>query len=116
VRSIEAVLGMVRDGTGDDESAARLFRAVGYYLAGAAIDETAGYAKGPSAAEPVSNEYTEKECPLLFRCAKYFQRPEWGKTFELGLEALFAAGGQAPRNRGMLKVPSPPRASRKPRR
>lgn len=92
VRFIEAVLGMVREGTGDDESAARLFRAVGYYLTGAAIDETAGYAAGPSAAEPVSNEYIERECPLLFRCARYFQRPEWNTTFALGLEALFAAG------------------------
>lgn len=92
VRFIERILGMVRDATGgDDETAARHFRAVGYYLAGAALDETAGYAKGPSAAEPASNELIAKECPLLTRSARYFQRPEWDKTFELGLEALFAA-------------------------
>ena len=102
VRFIEAVLGMAREATGDDESAARLFRAVGYYLTGAAIDETAGYAKGPSAADPVGNDLIEKECPLLLRCARYFQRPEWDKTFVLGLEALMAA--------------SPARASRKRRR
>ena len=116
VRFIEAVLGMVREATGEDESAARLFRAVGYYLTGAAIDETAGYAKGPSAAEPVGDAFIEKECPLLFRSAKYFQRPEWDKTFALGLEALFAAGGQTARERSLLKAPSPPKASRKRRR
>ena len=106
VRFIEAVLGMVREGTADDESAARLFRAVGYYLAGAAIDETAGYAKGPSAAEPVSGDFIEKQCPVLFRSAKYFQRPEWDKTFALGLEALLAAATQ----------PVPGRRRAKPRR
>lgn len=92
VRFIERILGMVRDATGgDDETAARYFRAVGYYLVGAGLDETSGYAKGPSAAEPVSNEFIAKECPLLARTAKYSQRSEWDKTFELGLEGLFAA-------------------------
>jgi AcrR family transcriptional regulator len=100
VRFIEALLGMVRDATGDDEAAARYFRAVGYYLAGAGLEETSGYAKGPSAAEPVTNEFIEKECPLLFRSARYFQQPEWDRTFALGLEALFAAGAKpAPRRR-----------------
>lgn len=104
VRFIERILGMVRDATGgDDEVAARRFRAVGYYLVGAALDETSGYAKGPSAAEPVSNEFIEKECPLLTRSARYFQRPEWDKTFDLGLEALFAAGSPPQRGSASLR-------------
>jgi len=108
VRFIENLLGMMRDATGDDEAAARYFRAVGYYLAGAALDETSGYAKGPSAAEPVRNEFIEKECPILWRSARYFQRPEWERTFALGLDALLAAAAKAP-------TPARSTASRTPR-
>lgn len=90
VRFIERLLGLVRDATGDDELAARYFRAVGYFLMGTGLDETSGYAKGPSAAEPVSDEYVARECPLLARTARYFARSEWDRTFELGLEALLA--------------------------
>ncbi|MGH8689300.1 MAG: TetR/AcrR family transcriptional regulator [Burkholderiales bacterium] len=91
VRFIEALLGIVRDVTGDDESAARHFRAIGYYLTGMGLDETAGYAKGPSAAEPVSDEFIARECPLLARSGRYFARSEWDRTFEVGLEAMLAA-------------------------
>jgi len=91
VRFIERLLGLVRDATGDDESAARYFRAIGYYLMGVGLDETSGYAKGPSAAEPVSDEFIERECPLLARTARFFQRGEWDRTFEVGLEAMIAA-------------------------
>jgi hypothetical protein len=91
VRFIERGLGMVRDATGDDELAARYFRAIGYYITGVVLDETAGYAKGPSAADPVSDEYIARECPLLARTGRYFARGEWDRTFELGLAALLAA-------------------------
>jgi AcrR family transcriptional regulator len=91
VRLIERVLQAVRDVVGDDELAARYFRAGGYYLMGVGLDETSGYAKGPSAAEPVDDEFIARECPLLARSAHYFQRSEWDRTFELGLEALISA-------------------------
>jgi len=90
VRFIERCLRVARDATGDDEFAARYFRAIGYYLMGTGLDETSGYAKGPSAAEPVSDEYVARECPLLARTARYFARSEWDRTFELGLEAMLA--------------------------
>src|SRR5262249_54249455 len=67
VRFIEKVLKIAHDITGDDESAARSFRTLGYYLMGAALDETMGYAKGPSAAEPVDGGFIARECPLLAR-------------------------------------------------
>jgi AcrR family transcriptional regulator len=92
VRFIERILGMVREAVGEDEAAARWFRALGYYLVGAALDETSGYAKGPSAADPVSDAFIADNAPVLARSARYFQRPEWDRTFELGLEALLAAG------------------------
>jgi AcrR family transcriptional regulator len=90
VRFIERCLRVARDATGDDELAARYFRAIGYYLMGTGLDETSGYAKGPTAAEPVSDEFIARECPLLAKTARYFSRREWDRTFELGLEALLA--------------------------
>jgi hypothetical protein len=57
---------------------------------GAGLDETAGYAKGPSAAEPVSDDYIAEHCPRLAAAAPYFRRAEWDRTFELGVEALLA--------------------------
>jgi AcrR family transcriptional regulator len=91
VRFIERVLAIAREITGDDETAARAFRTLGYYLLGAALDETMGYAKGPSAAEPVDGEFIARECPHLARSAPYFQRREWDKTFALGVEDMLAA-------------------------
>ncbi len=95
VRFIERLLGITREITGDDELAARHFRAIGYYLMGTGLDETAGYARGPSAAEPVADEFIARECPQLMRSARFFGRGEWDRTFELGLEAMLA--GLAPK-------------------
>ena len=99
VRFIERLLGLVRDATGDDDSAARYFRAIGYFLMGTGLDETSGYAKGPSAAEPASDEFIARECPLLARSASYFARAEWDRTFELGLEAMLSAVERAAKAR-----------------
>lgn len=88
VRFIESILEIVRAVVPDRELAARQFRVLGYYLVGACIDETSGYARGPSAAEPVSNEYIAEHCPNLMDSAEFFQSGHWDKTFELGVEAL----------------------------
>jgi AcrR family transcriptional regulator len=88
VRLIERVLSLVRAAIRDDALAARHFRVLGYYLTGAALDETAGYAQGPSAAEPVSDDYVAAHCPQLAAAAPYFKPAEWERTFALGLEAL----------------------------
>jgi AcrR family transcriptional regulator len=90
VRFIERVLGFIRAIEPNPERAARQFRAFGYYLTGAALDETIGYAKGPSAAAPVTDEYVVRECPLLAQSTPYFKAPHWDATFALGLEALIA--------------------------
>lgn len=91
VRYIESILRLVRSVAPDDELAARTFRTVGYFLTGASLDETAGYARGPSAAEPVSGEFIRRECPTLARAAPYFQAEHWDRTFELGVDALLSA-------------------------
>ena len=50
---LERMLSIFRDAGLDTETAARFFRVVGYYVIGGVLDETSGYAKGHSAAEPV---------------------------------------------------------------
>ena len=54
---------------------AQAFRIFGYYVIGAALDETSGYAAGPSAAAPVTEEYIARECPRLAAAAPFFKRP-----------------------------------------
>jgi len=93
VRYIDSVLAAIRAVEPDPERAARQFRAVGYYLTGASLDETSGYAKGPSAAEPVSDAYIAEHCPSLVAAAPYFQRAHWDATFDLGLQAIMDAFG-----------------------
>jgi len=90
VRFIERVLTIATQIVGDEELAARSFRTLGYYLGGACVDETMGYSKGPSAAEPVDGEFIARECPHLARAARFFQRDQWDKTFELGMNAMLS--------------------------
>lgn len=91
VRYIESILALVQAVVPDAGQAVRHFRVLGYYLAGAALDETAGYANGPSAAEPVDGAFIARECPRLAVAAPYFQREQWDATFDLGVRALLAA-------------------------
>jgi len=88
VRKLDEIIGLFREGGFDDATAARLFRDVGYYLTGAALDETAGYAKGPSSAEPVSDEAIARDCPNLAAVAGYFKPDSFAPTFEQGLDLL----------------------------
>ena len=94
VRFIESILRLIHALVEDVELAARHFRAVGYYLVGACLDETAGYARGPSAAEPVDREFIARECPLLTAAAPYFQPDHWSATWQLGVDALMARAVQ----------------------
>ena len=91
VRFIESILRLIRSVEPDPERAARSFRLMGYYLVGACLDETAGYARGPSAAEPVSDAFVARECALLAESAPYFQERQPDRTFELGVDLLMDA-------------------------
>jgi AcrR family transcriptional regulator len=90
VRLIEQVLALVQAVEPDPETMARQFRAMGYLLTGAALDETSGYARGPSAAEPVDDAFVAKHCPRLASVARYFKEPEWDATFAYAVDALMA--------------------------
>lgn len=91
VQFIEGILNLIRAVVPDPELAARHFRIAGYYLAGAALDETSGYARGPSAALPVSEAFVVRECPSLVAASRYFKADQWDATFGLGVDALLAA-------------------------
>jgi AcrR family transcriptional regulator len=88
VAFINGVIGILREAGFSDRDAAAYFRQIGYYLTGAALDEVAGYARGPSAAEPVSNETIAAQFKHLAAAALYFQPEYFQATFETGLEIL----------------------------
>jgi AcrR family transcriptional regulator len=85
---LEAVIGLFRDGAASDEEAARMFRAVGYYLSGAVLDETAGYARGPSTVAPVPEEVMVRDYPHVVAVAPFFAPEARERTFLAGLDAL----------------------------
>ena len=100
---LERTLSILRDAGLDTEAAARFFRVVGYYVVGGVLDETSGYGKGHSAAEPVPEAEVALAYPLVTAVNRYFKPPEYDRTFRLGLELLLdgiaheiAASAEAP--------------------
>src|SRR4029078_1787624 len=87
---LERILRIFEDAGFDTESMARLFRAVGYYLPGAPLDETAGYAKGPSATDPVPDDVAARDFPLITAANSYFRPEEREATFVRGLDIMLA--------------------------
>jgi len=85
---LDSIIGVFKDGGFGTELSARLFRAMSYYLMGAILDETAGYAKGPSAVTIVSNEELARDYPSVMAAGAYFGSTGFDKTFDLGLEML----------------------------
>jgi hypothetical protein len=67
-----------------------MFRAVSYYVMGAGLDETAGYARGPSTVEPVPEETMRRDYPHVAAAGRYFRPEDFDKTFELGWELMLA--------------------------
>ena len=105
---LNGILGLFEDGGFGPELSARLFRAAGYYLMGAILDETAGYAKGPSAVTTVGAEELARDYPSVMAAGAYFGAGDFDKTFELGLEMFLdemervreAALGETAKKRG----------------
>jgi AcrR family transcriptional regulator len=67
------------------------FRAIGYYIMGAGLDEAQGYIKGPSATEPVPETKARMDYPAITSLGRYFSKAHHEATFEHGLEALLDA-------------------------
>lgn len=72
----------------DEEQAVRMFRALGYYITGALLDETAGYTRGPSTVAPVAEEMMVERYPAVVGAARWFAPAEREKTFWDGLRIL----------------------------
>jgi AcrR family transcriptional regulator len=88
LRYLEEVLEIFRDAGFDTETAARLFRAMGYYMAGAALDEAVGYSRGASAVDPVPADVAARDYPLITAVNPYFREGQRPATFDLGLEIV----------------------------
>jgi AcrR family transcriptional regulator len=88
LRFLEELAKIFTEGGFDAEGGARAFRTVSYFLMGAILDETSGYALGPSAAEPVPEDEQRAIAPTVASFGPYFAKAHWDKTFALGLGAL----------------------------
>jgi AcrR family transcriptional regulator len=88
LRWLDGALAAFREAGLSDEDATRLFRGLGYYIIGGALDETSGYAKGPSALNPPSNEEVARDYPNVARAGNWFAPDQRDATFELGLNVL----------------------------
>lgn len=91
IRFLTNVITLFFEAGFDAESSARLFRSFSYYLVGATLDETSGYAKGPSAVEPVSDEVIMRDYPNLAKVGVYFKPGNLESTFNWGLD-MFIEG------------------------
>ena len=85
---LNGALGMFREAGLPPEATARLFRAYGYYVTGALLDETAGYAAGPSAAELVPDEVIRIDYPEVVAIGPFFKPEHHRATFAAGLDIL----------------------------
>ena len=75
----------------DAQTTASMFRAYSYYLTGAILDETSGYAKGPSAAEAVPEEEVARDYPQVVAAGPFFKQEHFDRTFSTGLEIFLRA-------------------------
>ncbi len=94
LRMLDGLISMFGEGGMDRATAVRLFRAVGYYLMGAGLDETAGYARGPSTVKPLPDDVMQRDFPNVYAAAPYFQPSEWDKTFDLGIDLMLRGVAQ----------------------
>jgi AcrR family transcriptional regulator len=105
---IERMLGHFHAALPDDRIAAQAFRVFGYYVIGAALDETSGYAEGPSSATPVADADIAGVAPRLAAAAPYFKRPYFDSTFDLGFEILLKGlADQRSSLLALLRTPKP---------
>ena len=91
IRWLDGTVGLFREAGLSDEVSARLFRVVGFYLMGAILDETNGYARGPSAVTPVPGEVIMRDFPSVAAVAPWFQTPEHKANFDYGLTLMLDA-------------------------
>jgi AcrR family transcriptional regulator len=67
------------------------FRAIGYYIGGAGLDEALGYAKGPSSVDPVPEDVARRDYPAITAVGPWFAQQHHEAIFMHGLTALLDA-------------------------
>ena len=85
---LEGILRIFRHAGFAPEQTAKYFRLLSYYVTGAALDETSGYAKGPSAAEPVPDDVAVRDYPTVTSVSPYFKPSGFDAIFFTGLDLL----------------------------
>jgi AcrR family transcriptional regulator len=85
---LDSVLRIFEDGGLDAETRARQFRILAYYVVGACLDETSGYAKGPTAADKVPDAEVERKFPSIVAVGSFFQPQHHLRIFEAGLNVV----------------------------
>jgi AcrR family transcriptional regulator len=88
LRWLDSIVGLFRALGLGDEYASRMFRAIGFYLTGALIEETAGYWRGHSTVEPLPDDVMEERYPNVVAVGPWFQEKHWEATFEFGLKVF----------------------------
>lgn len=85
---LDACIEMFESDRAGYERKAALFRVISYFMTGAAIDEALGYAKGPSAAEPVALDEARRDFPHIMGVGAYFGKENHLRYFETGLDLI----------------------------
>lgn len=91
LRLLDWMLKIFSDAGFAPEMATRLFRLTGYYVIGGLLDETSGYARGPSAVNPPDDETIARDYPRVAAAAPFFRTGSFEPTFDLGFEILVDA-------------------------
>ncbi len=85
---LNQILALIEESGLPPERRARHFRAIGYYIMGAGLDESMGYTTGPSAVEPMPDDAAQREFPAIMAVSPYFREQHREATFNFGLETL----------------------------
>ena len=93
VRFMSEMLACFTDAGLSEEMSVRGFRMLGYYVQGATLDESSGYAQGHSSLSPMPQEMLERDYPLVANARQYSAPEHFDRTFDLGWDALVRALG-----------------------
>lgn len=85
---LDACVRMFGDETVPYELRATLFRVLSYFITGAVLDEALGYAKGPSAANPVPADEARRDFPAIMGVGAHFGKDNHLKFYEAGLSVI----------------------------
>ena len=93
VRFMSEMLACFTDAGLSPEMSVRGFRILGYYVQGATLDESSGYAQGHSSLSPMPQETLQRDYPQVANASKYSEPEHFDRTFDLGWDALLRGLG-----------------------